>query len=226
MFRPLLQPYERLCAFNTDYARGIYMVPVANSEVKGVKTMTYFIDNQTFAVNETLYQTIQGFANMTKHRQAPVYQSHPHMFSVAEAYRNKIEGQRAPVWDKDLTRIEVEPLTGKVVVEHKMLQMNLFTAPDFQFNWFNFMMPTDTFYPTMWALQGAMLTDANAQEIKTKVYLPLKLKQVGIDYMLPIGVTVAVIALAELISVCVIVRRRARGNDDVSLYTTSQVVSS
>lgn len=48
----------------------------------------------------------------------------------------------------DLSVVDIEPITGKVLYANKMLQVNIFLAPDtLAFNWFNPGIRQNLFYP-------------------------------------------------------------------------------
>jgi hypothetical protein len=108
---------------------------------RGVNTIRYTLANETWAINATLYQTIQGtatptndqakarlsnascccygticdtqgFCNLTGfHNGTSLMLSNPHMYLADPKYTSLIEGQ-VPDPAADITRIDVEPNTG------------------------------------------------------------------------------------------------------------------
>jgi hypothetical protein len=77
-----------------------------------VNTIRYTLANETWAINATLYQSIQGFCNLTNfHNGTSLMLSNPHMYLADPKYTSLIQGQ-VPDPANDITRIDVEPNTG------------------------------------------------------------------------------------------------------------------
>eukprot|EP01116_Phalansterium_solitarium_P009836 TRINITY_DN24168_c0_g1_i1.p1 TRINITY_DN24168_c0_g1~~TRINITY_DN24168_c0_g1_i1.p1 ORF type:complete len:770 (-),score=188.90 TRINITY_DN24168_c0_g1_i1:661-2970(-) len=195
-FPPLLGAYDVLQPFNANYFRIVPLVPVATSEVLGVPTQHYLIDNATWAVDPKFFDSIVGFANMTGVLNAPAFYSNPHFFGCDPKWPAMLPGTQQPDWHNDLTVVDVEPLTGKVVNVSKYLQVNFYIEPDSAwFLMFNPRFPTGLMYPVIYAREYATVTPALAKQIIDEVYHTLMVQ----DYSLSVGLPVGFVLLALML---------------------------
>lgn len=61
----------------------------------------------------------------------------PHMMIADDRYRKKITGMLPPDPDRDLTSVDIEPYTGKVVRVNKSLQVNAYIPAGSQYSTYN-----------------------------------------------------------------------------------------
>jgi len=198
-FQPLLDLNTNLYSFNEEYAREIELIPVARLNHKGITTQRYEVSNTTLVYNPFFYQTIQGFSNQSSLQHAPIYQSNPHFFGASPYWQNQLIGMKSPDPSTDITFIDVEPITGKVLNVRKMLQVNIYVPPNsLQFLFFNPNVRKGLFYPIMWAVESSLLTDAQAAEIKDKIYLAQYISYYSLPVLISLGIVLLVCPMVYL----------------------------
>jgi hypothetical protein len=190
LFQPFINENTILWSWDSNYIRNMRLVPTGYVSHRGIKTIRYEIDNQTFAVNSDLYQTIQGFANLTgAHNSSSIFLSNPHMFGADPKYTQMIEGQ-VQNFTIDITIIDIEPNLGQVLNLNEGLQINVYLDPHKSYMPMSTFYPNvrlDVFHPIVYVKQYVTLTDKNAQQIKDSLYLGLLLKDVLFWTSLAVG---------------------------------------
>jgi len=144
-------------------------------------------------VRHDLDQYIPGFANLTAMKHAPVFLGFPHMMLAEKYWLQKIKGMKTPSY-VDLTTVDVEPWTGKVVSVSKGLQVNILVPPNSdKFMFFNPKFPVDIMYPIMWAIQVSTITPALADIMITQLYGTLSFIHLSLPVFVPVGSVLAIV---------------------------------
>eukprot|EP01114_Cavostelium_apophysatum_P001798 TRINITY_DN1156_c0_g1_i4.p1 TRINITY_DN1156_c0_g1~~TRINITY_DN1156_c0_g1_i4.p1 ORF type:complete len:756 (-),score=105.59 TRINITY_DN1156_c0_g1_i4:1163-3430(-) len=186
-FQPFLGDYTPIQVWNPQYIRELTLLPVASVTVEGLAAQRYMIDNATFMENPDYTNFIQGFVNLTALKQSPVFIGNPHMILADDIWREKIIGMAPPNPATDLTSVDLEPITGKVVQVNKSLQVNLYVPSDsYNYIFYTPGIQKGAMYPLMWAWQRAIITKPLADQLRDKLYLILKIQK----YLLPVGVPI------------------------------------
>jgi len=134
LFPPFIQPGQRIGVFEEEYLRYLPMDPIADVNIKGIDAVRYIdplvlvwlgltfihssdrysLVNSTLSrINPDLAMYLPGFANLTeRYNGTPIFLCNPHYFGAPLEWLTKIQGMTQNL-TTDLTRIDVEPNTGK-----------------------------------------------------------------------------------------------------------------
>ncbi|ELR22174.1 CD36 family protein [Acanthamoeba castellanii str. Neff] len=214
-FRPFLDLDSELWSWDSNYVRNMHLVPLGYMDHKGVNTIRYTLANETWAINATLYQTIQGFCNLTGfHNGTSLMLSNPHMYLADPKYTSLIEGQ-VPDPAADITRIDVEPNTGNVVWYDESVQINIYLDPSktyFQMTTYNPDVRLDVIYPVVYIHMYAGLTEANADQVKDSLYLGFKAEVIIFWVLVGLGGFLLLLSLPSFFVLLLCLKADRRGS--------------
>ncbi|KAL6058253.1 hypothetical protein QOT17_014986 [Balamuthia mandrillaris] len=216
-FHPHLDDDTHLQAFDDNYARLIGIHPTGHVTYKGVDMLRYEIDEDTWDPSYDYPQPIKGFCNVTGvHNGSSIFISNPHMYGADPRYVEKVKGfkQNATF---DISVIDIEPHLGNVMHYDQGLQINIYLDPSKSyFNFFNRGIRLDVMVPVMIAKQTAILTDDQADELKSVLYMGFRLRT--ILFWTPLATGIALVVLSALLGFLAHRRyKREKANGFVSM---------
>jgi len=151
-------------------------------------------------INPGFDQYIEGFANLTSVRNCPIFIGNPHMMLADPYWSQQIVGMKTPDPDRDLTTVDIEPYTGKVLQVNKNLQVNALIPQDTsQFMYYNPGIRTGIMYPIMWAYEKETLTTQLADKIKDQLYSIITIEGIIIPVFAPLGIFLILLGLLFVI---------------------------
>jgi hypothetical protein len=117
-----------------------------------------------------------GLVNVTRCARAmPVFISAPHFYGAAPELRRGVAGLRPERALHD-TFINVEPHTGTAFLQNRRLQTNVWLEPLRAMAWFPRLRPV--YAPVAWFDEHTEITEAQANEFKSSIYVLLTAKSV------------------------------------------------
>jgi hypothetical protein len=197
-FHPNLNQNELLSVWSSDFYRTIYLNYSETVNTFGIKLFRYKLSNQVFNINETFYQNIYGFINLTaipSTNGLPLFISKMNMLDVSNEWINKINGI-IPNETTDDPYFDVEPITGITMNAQEKFQLNLFLSNNTNyFNFFNQNVTTGLFYPLTVIYQSSEITESQANSFKNSVYLAFNLVKVDIAVFTVLAIMFLIIEL-------------------------------
>lgn len=220
-FKPsLVSSPETLLVFQEEYMKTLKLIKTNETKIKGkIDSYVYTVDNSTWFKDESMYNFIDGFWNTSaKFNNSPILLGKPHFNGAEDHWRQKIIGI-GDMNDSDITRIYVEPWTGRVVKLEKSVQINLhisdkalwFTGSPYHPN-----MITDIILPTIWVSQKMVISDPLAEKIVTEVYGPQKLRVIIKFATFGVAALLGIASVILLVTTIKKYRRQREGYDFIN----------
>jgi hypothetical protein len=200
-FEPFLDLDSKLYTWDNYYMRPITLVPSQMVELKGVRMIRYLVDNATWAVNETLFNSIPGFANMTgAYYGATVFLSNPHMFGANVSWPSLISGFPLPDPTKDTTVIDVEPNSGTITHYDEGLEINIYLDPKSSyFELYNPDVKRGVMVPLVWTREFGLLSDSDAKAVRDTLYFSFALQSDAFWTLLAVGAFLLVLSVPAFV---------------------------
>eukprot|EP00698_Gefionella_okellyi_P017448 TRINITY_DN5102_c0_g1_i1.p1 TRINITY_DN5102_c0_g1~~TRINITY_DN5102_c0_g1_i1.p1 ORF type:complete len:749 (+),score=156.41 TRINITY_DN5102_c0_g1_i1:232-2247(+) len=176
-FAPFIQPGQSLLNWNVDTVRIFELKPVGPVSTLGIDLIRYEMANDTFGPNALYYNSIEGFANATAVQQSPVFLGYGDFYGAFKEWWQKVGGV-IPDRENDITTVDIEPITGKVMRARQQLQMNIYIGPpqpEF-FSVYNKKFPINVMYPVMLVTEASEIDAPHADFFKGQVYFGLRLQ--------------------------------------------------
>jgi hypothetical protein len=212
-------PSFRLGTWIDDYARDIPLACVnSDSQVHDLKTYQFTPDNTTWQVNDWLGSEVLGFSNISaKYNDSPVFLSNPHFFASPPYWPSRLTGDSGKInLARDMTMVDIEPYTGKVVQFVKGLQVNLYISQNN--TWFDYTNHStiykDMMFPVMYGIVHTTVTPSLTKIVTGTVYVALKAKT--IIFWCLLGISVAFM-LASIIPAVIAWRRNKKAKSGYTL---------
>lgn len=199
-FAPFRDLSSKLYTWDNYYMRPVTLVPTEMVELKGVRMIRYLVDNETWAVNETLYNSIPGFANMTgAYYGATVFLSNPHMLGANTSWPSLISGFALPDASKDTTIIDVEPNSGTITHYDEGLEINVYLDP--KSSYFSLYYPNvrrGVMVPVVWTREFGLISDKDAKAVRDALYFAFDLRDEVFWSLLAVGAFLLVLSVPSV----------------------------
>jgi len=199
-FAPFLDLNSKLYAWDNYYLRTVTLVPLEMVEFKGVHMIRYLVDNATWAINNTLYNGIPGFANLTgAYYGASVFLSNPHMLGANLSWPSLISGFPLPDPARDVTLIDLEPNSGVVAHYDEGLEINVYLDPkSTYFNLYSIDVKRGYMLPLVWTRELGLISDQDAEAVRNNLYFASHLTTGVFWATLSIGALLLLLAVPAL----------------------------
>ncbi|EGC40014.1 hypothetical protein DICPUDRAFT_147185 [Dictyostelium purpureum] len=124
-FPPLQGIQDTIQIFEENTFRPVLLIRDGPSQVEGIDTQRYYLQNNSFPVSSVFNTLIPGFANLTTMQNLPLYVSLWDMYEVPPQYStNYIQGLNQ-TWASAQVPLDLEPITGNALYYNLKLQINL-----------------------------------------------------------------------------------------------------
>lgn len=218
-FKPsLVHNFENLTVFQQEYMKSLKLIKIDEGRVKNIDTYMFTVDNSTWMSDESMNNFIDGFWNVSaKFNNSPMMISRPHFYGTSKYWSDKILDLMPKNESTDVTRIDIEPWTGRVVRLHKSIQMNLHISENalyFIGSPYHPDMIKDIVFPLLWVSQKMEISDPLAQKIVSEVYGGHKMRVI---LKFSIFGLVALLGLASAILLVTTIRMYKKRNRDYDL---------
>jgi hypothetical protein len=199
-FPPYVKEGQVLGVWDENFVKTVYFNQNGTTQVSGIDTYVYVMNNSAFDASVLYTNTIQGFANETLVNQAPIFLSLWDLYLVDPAYAN-VSGMQPN--SSDVTILYVEPTTGSTIQASMKLQINLFFGPNDnslneQFTqWAE--VPDDQFYPLVKILQTSQIGEKDANMMKGELtYVGHKFTTGLLWGLVGLGIILALVGMVVL----------------------------
>ncbi|GAM22039.1 hypothetical protein SAMD00019534_052140 [Acytostelium subglobosum LB1] len=172
-FPPLQDKMETLDIFEENIFRTIQLNYFNDTNVDGIKTRRYYLQNDSFPVDPTYFTTQAGFANLTSVQDGvPAFITLWDMWEVDTSISSKVDGQN-PTYENAAIPLDLEPITGNALYYNLKLQLNFLvdnTIPAWDGSWQLYNKISSNIYYPSWKIgQTAMPSSDSINQLKSQL---------------------------------------------------------
>ncbi|EGC40017.1 hypothetical protein DICPUDRAFT_147188 [Dictyostelium purpureum] len=124
-FPPLGGIPNSLTMFEENILRPVELLLNGPSQVEGINTQRYYLQNNSLPIDPSFNSSIQGFANLTGIKGLPLFVSLWDMYEVPPQYSGNLIPGLNQTWENAQIPLDLEPITGNALYFNLKLQINL-----------------------------------------------------------------------------------------------------
>ncbi len=175
-FHPGVTKDDRLKVYNSQLGRTAFFTYVEEMSVKDIPLLKFKFAPDMWQPNPDFNQENE-LINLTTTRKSPIFLSPPHFYGLRSAFKDGVIGLN-PSEEKHDSYIGIQPDLGTVLKGGNKMQINGLVKPtDIWWTDLRVEMDGGIYMPLCWQGFGGEIPDELADELKSRLFLGLRLRE-------------------------------------------------